>query len=90
MNVKTLTDIGLNETQAKVYLLLIKNGSLTPPQTATVINIKRTNAYAVLDQLEELGLDKKKEVKKKNTYWAEHPIALEKLEKNKRAEALEH
>ena len=90
MNVKTLTDIGLNETQAKVYLLLIKNGSLTPPQTATVINIKRTNAYAVLDQLEELGLATKKEVQKKNTYWAENPIALEKLAKNKRAEALEH
>jgi len=90
VNVKTLTDIGLNETQAKVYLLLIKNGSLTPPQTSTSLGIKRTNAYAVLDQLEELGLATKKEVQKKITYWAENPIALEKLAKNKRAEALEH
>ena len=90
MNVKTLTGIGLNETQAKVYLLLIKNGSLTPPQTATALNTKRTNAYAVLDQLDVLGLATKKEHQKKITYWAENPIALEKLAKNKRAEALEH
>jgi len=90
MNVKTLIDIGLNETQAKVYLLLIKNGSLTPPQTAIALNIKRTNAYAVLDQLEDLGLAVKKETQKKITYWAENPIALEKLAKNKRTEALEH
>lgn len=90
MNVKTLTSIGLNETQAKVYLLLIKNGSLTPPLTATSLNIKRTNAYAVLDQLEALGLATKKEHKKKIAYWAENPIALERLAKNKRTEALEH
>ena len=69
---------------------MIKNGSLTPPQTSTSLGIKRTNAYAVLDQLEELGLATKKEVQKKITYWAENPIALEKLAKNKRAEALEH
>ena len=90
MNVRTLTDIGLNETQAKVYLILIKNGSLTPPQTATILNIKRTNAYAVLDQLQELGLASKKEIRKKVAYWAENPIALEKLAKNKRDKALEH
>lgn len=90
MNVQTLTDIGLNETQAKVYILLVKNGSLTPPQTASLLSIKRTNAYAVLDKLEELGLASKKELKKKITYWAANPIALEKLARAKRTEALEH
>lgn len=90
MNVQTLTDIGLNETQAKVYILLIKNGSLTPPQTADMLEIKRTNAYAVLDQLEELGLSTKTQVQKKITYWAANPIALERLAKAKRSQALEH
>lgn len=90
MNIQTLTDIGLNETQAKVYIILIKNGSLTPPQAANMLKFKRTNAYAVLDQLEELGLAAKNTVQKKVTYWAANPIALERLAKNKRTEALEH
>ena len=90
MNVHTLVDIGLNETQAKVYILLIKNGCLAPPQTADLLQIKRTNAYAVLDQLEELGLATKNDVRKKITYWASNPIALERLAKDKRAQALEH
>lgn len=90
MNLETLTAIGLNDTQAKAYIVLVKSGSLTPPQTALLLEIKRTNAYAVLDQLVEYGLATKKELNKKITYWAENPTALERLAKEQRAQALEH
>ncbi len=90
MNLETLTAIGLNETQAKAYIVLVKNGSLTPPKTALLLDIKRPNAYAVLDQLVDYGLATKKELKKKITYWAENPTALERLAKQQRATALEH
>ncbi|MCA9345994.1 hypothetical protein KC960_00710 [Candidatus Saccharibacteria bacterium] len=90
MNVQILTDIGLSETQAKMYIALIKNGNLTPPNAAELLNIKRTNAYAVLEQLDNLGLAKKKELNKKVSYWAENPTAIEKLARDNRSLALEH
>lgn len=90
MNTELLTALGLNETQAKAYTTLVKHGSLTPPLAAQLLAIKRTNAYSVLDQLVELGLASKKDVQKKASYWAENPIALERLAKRKRDEALEH
>lgn len=89
MDSKTLTQIGLNETQAEAYIQLVKNGSLSPPELSELTSEKRTNAYAVLDQLIELGLAKKKEINKKFRYFAENPVALEQLAKNKRTQALE-
>lgn len=89
MNEATLIKLGLNETQAKAYILLLKSGSLTPPQIARKLKLKRTNAYAVMDQLVDLGLVRKKEVNKFNTYFPENPIALERLAREKRAEAME-
>lgn len=90
MNLDTLTNIGLNETQAKAYIVLVKNGSLTPPQAAELLSIKRPNAYAVLDQLVEMGLAKKSDVNKKITYHVENPVALERLAKENRTKAHEH
>lgn len=90
MNVKTLTDIGLNETQAKAYITLVKNGSVQPPELAEILHIKRPNSYAVLDQLTELGLATKKDVKRKITYYASNPVALEKLARTQRQKAMEY
>jgi sugar-specific transcriptional regulator TrmB len=89
MNEETLVKIGLNPTQAKAYLALMHNGKLTPPELAKITGEARTNAYSVLDQLVELGLAKKTEVKKKFQYQLENPVALEKLVKYHRDEALE-
>lgn len=90
MEVSTLTKIGLNENQARAYVALIKHGSLTPPQAAEVLHIKRTNAYAVLDQLEELGLATKKDIKKKLHYVVNNPIALERIAREHRNQAHEN
>lgn len=89
MNEDTLVKIGLNPTQAKAYLALLGNGKLTPIELAKITGEARTNAYSVLDQLVELGLAKKLEVKKKYQYQLENPVALEKLVKYHRDEALE-
>ena len=54
-----LTEIGLNKTQAKLYLTLIESGALLPSELADKTEEKRTNSYMVLEQLERLGLVEK-------------------------------
>lgn len=89
MNEEILTQLGLNRTQAKAYLTLVRHGSMSPPELAEATGETRTNAYSVLDQLVELGLATRKEIKKKYQYRVENPVALEKLVKKHRDEALE-
>lgn len=89
MDTKTLIEIGLNETQAEAYILLVKNGSISPPELSRKTGEKRTNAYAILDQLEEMGLAYKKEVNKKYKYYAENPVSLERLAKKQREHSME-
>ncbi len=88
MNEGLLTQIGLNSTQAKAYLALVRHGPLTPPQLAKKTGETRTNAYAVLDRLVELGLAKKTELKSKLVYRVENPVALENLVRQDRDAAL--
>lgn len=88
MNEELLISIGLNPTQAKAYMTLVRFGSLTPPELAKKTGETRTNAYTVLDRLVELGLAKKDEVKKKLIYRVENPVALEKLVRQHRDDAL--
>lgn len=89
MNEALLMQIGLNQTQAKAYLTLVRHGSLTPPELAKKTGETRTNAYTVLDRLVELGLAKKDDSKKKLAYRVGHPVALENLVKKHRDEALQ-
>jgi sugar-specific transcriptional regulator TrmB len=89
VNSKTLEQFGLNKTQAKAYLALIRHGSLTPPALAKLTGETRTNAYTVLDRLVELGLAKKTDKNKKLVYRVENPVALEKLAVKHRTEALQ-
>ena len=70
MSPQLLEEIGLNSSQAKVYLALIEKGALTPPAVSEVTNENRTNAYMVLEQLEKLGLAEKLQKAKKLTYQA--------------------
>lgn len=86
MNEKTLTQLGLNEAQAKMYLVLIRGGLMTPPELAEATQETRTNAYTVLERLQELGLIKRTKKGKKLAYEAENPIALERLMETRRKE----
>lgn len=86
MNEKTLIQLGLNDSQAKMYLVLIRGGLMTPPEIAEATQETRTNAYTVLDRLQELGLVRRTKKGKKLAYEPENPIALERLMEQKRKE----
>ncbi|QQR52939.1 hypothetical protein IPG36_02400 [bacterium] len=90
MDASLLEQIGLNTTQARAYLALISNGTLTPPQLSDKIQITRTNAYEVLKQLEELTLAVKSGTGSKLTYRPENPANLEKLMESRRNQVIEH
>jgi sugar-specific transcriptional regulator TrmB len=89
MNTETLVSIGLTKSQAKAYIALVQNGSLTPPELAKKNNETRTNAYKLLDRLVELELATKSEDTKKLIYRVSNPVALETLAKKNRNQALE-
>lgn len=75
--VEQLQAIGLNELQAKAYLYLLDySAGRKPTQVAAELGVSRTNAYKILDSLDELGLVRRSETTKTLTYFAENPIAL--------------
>lgn len=76
---------GLSEAQAKIYLALLRRGTLTPAEIAKETGETRTNAYAVLSKMEQMNLVKRGD-SKKVSYEAMHPSVLETLaEKRRRA-----
>lgn len=84
-----MQEIGLNDSQAKAYLALVRAGSLTPPVLSQRIGVTRTNAYELLDQLNTLGLAQKSETGKKLTYSPAHPNALQSLVQQRREAVFE-
>jgi sugar-specific transcriptional regulator TrmB len=88
MNEELLVSLGLNKTQAKAYIALVRHGAMSPPELAKATGETRTNAYTILDRLVELGLAKKDDHKKKLVYRVENPVALENLVKKHRDQAL--
>ncbi len=76
---QNLIATGLNSSQAEAYVLLLKHGSASPPLLAKELKLTRSNAYKVLDQLTEIGLAKRQEVKKKYVYYPDNPLALTSL-----------
>lgn len=53
---KTLTNIGFNEKEARVYLTLLELNEALPGTIARVSGIKRSTTYLILEQLEKKGL----------------------------------
>src|SRR6266576_6612446 len=90
MDATLLEQIGLNPTQAKAYLALISQGSLTPPQLSDKNQITRTNAYEVLKQLSELKLATTTGTGVKLTYRPENPANLENLMESRRNQVIVH
>jgi sugar-specific transcriptional regulator TrmB len=87
MTQEQLEQLGLSPSQAKAYLLLVKEGKLTPAQLMAKTGESRTNAYMVLDRLSDIGLAIKDEVNKKLLYRAGSPMALQKLAQKARERA---
>jgi sugar-specific transcriptional regulator TrmB len=86
MNPELLKRIGLTESQAKAYYALVQAGEMTPPELAKHINESRTTAYMALSKLESIGLAKKVETSKKQTYAPTSPSQLSKYIDAKRKE----
>jgi len=87
MEAEIIQKAGLSAPQAKTYLALIQNGTLTPARIAEITGEKRANTYALLEKLEKIGLIRGVDAKKA-TYEAVHPSNLEILaEKRRRAVA---
>ena len=54
-----LAEVGLSEVESKTYLTLLDNGPLTILELSKKGNLKRTNLYNVLNELESKNLVKK-------------------------------
>lgn len=86
MNPQLLQKIGLSKSQAEVYIRLVEKGELSPPEVAKLTGETRSNAYMVLQRLEEIGLIEKTSNAKKIAYQPLNPIALEGVVEERRAE----
>lgn len=76
-NVKTvLTRLGLTETEARVYLAMLKLGSDTVQHIAREAHISRTAAYEIISLLQKKGLASTYTQGKRKHFVAEDPEKL--------------
>lgn len=80
---QTLTDIGLEEREVKIYLAALELGASTVLPLAQKAGIKRTYAYDILERLRERQLVSYIEKNGRRRYSAEPPEKLEQLLKNR-------
>ncbi|GEM_PF-5862548 len=60
---ESFSSIGINETEEKILIYLIQNGSKKAAKIAQELSIKRPTAYSALEALSEHGLVTRKKVK---------------------------
>lgn len=89
IDLELLKRIGLTESQAKAYHELVQAGELTPPALAKRIDESRTSAYMALSKLETIGLAKKVDGSKKQTYAPTSPSRLSRYIEAKQREVRE-
>lgn len=71
-----LRGLGLNKSEAMVYLFLLENGASSPAQIAKGAGILRTNSYHVLQSLQAQGLVQAAPIGKRQAYIARDPESL--------------
>ncbi|MBI3337114.1 MAG: hypothetical protein HY005_00620 [Candidatus Staskawiczbacteria bacterium] len=74
--IKQLTEFGLSEKEAKVYLALLELEVATVNETAKSANINRSSTYVVIESLKKKGLVSTSEDKKIQRYIAVSPEML--------------
>lgn len=74
---KTLIELGLSETEARVYLSMLELGPESVQNVAKLAEISRTAAYEIISHLQEKGLVSTFEKGKKTVFSAEDPEKLE-------------
>ncbi|MCK5413374.1 MAG: hypothetical protein KAI57_03275 [Candidatus Pacebacteria bacterium] len=83
---KSLKQIGLKEKEIKVYLAILKLGSVSAQNIAQETEIKRTTVYLVLERLKQIGLVGEILQKNKKMFFAEKPEKLLKIAQTKKKE----
>ncbi len=78
-----LTEIGLEEREARVYLACLELNQSTVLPIATKAGIKRTYTYDILESLQKKGLVAYVEQKGRRRYSAEDPAKLENILKTR-------
>jgi sugar-specific transcriptional regulator TrmB len=81
-----LKKLGLSENESLIYVALLENGELTPPEISERISLGRQNTYAILKALEQKELVKKDLRHNKIHYQPESPERLEEIYEEKLAE----
>ncbi len=83
---ETLSNLGLDESEAKIYEALLELGPATVSQITRKAGITRTLGYHVLEKLGWKGLvDRASGKQKKIIYTAEHPQRLVQFVKSQRS-----
>ena len=88
MEIKVLQEIGLTENEAKIYICLLENGSLTTTEITNNLPIHRVNVYDILKRLKEKGLVSYIIEGKKKYYTATEPRHLLEILKEKESSLL--
>lgn len=81
-----LKDIGLDETEAQIYLTSLSLGPTTVLKIARSSDIKRTTVYGVIESLQNKGLMRIELKGLKQLYVAENPEKLEAILDNRKRE----
>lgn len=89
MDIELLKKLGLTDSQARSYMVLVDVGSITPPQLAKATGESRTAAYMALAKLQEIGLAIQVKDSKKQTYAPTSPSCLDSYIEAKRREVVE-
>ena len=74
-----LQQAGLDKTEAEVYTTLLSRGGTTVLDLSKITNLKRTNLYNVLSDLEKKDLVKKVKTEKTTKYYPNSPREVQKL-----------
>lgn len=88
--VQLLTGIGLDATQARVYVAVLELGEATVQQIAQKTKIKRTSLYFILDRLAQNGLVHQSRTEKKSYFVAEDPQTLQRQRQERFEEFQRH
>lgn len=78
-----LTELGLSEKEAEVYLALLQLGSSTVTPISEKAGVKRTSIYNFIDRLVSLGLVTKSSIRGRDHFQAASPERLFELQQDR-------
>lgn len=83
-----LKELGLTDNEVRIYLVLLKNGVLSPYQIAEKTGLHRGHIYDTLERMQEKGIVSSVLIKNKKHFQATDPYSLIEIQRL-RLESLE-